>query len=180
MEIKFNFKSFDPSEHLKNYAASRFAKLEKHLRNPENASVRINLEVEKFRQMAEVVLDADSIHLSTQEETNDMYSTIDVALDKIEKQLKKVRDKQKEKRRSSPGQFAPSPTSGAETALESEAPAVVQTDMFEPKPMDVEEAVTRLQKSDYDFLVFFNAGTNRVNVVYTRKNGDFGLIDPGI
>lgn len=177
MEIKFNFKSFDPSEHLKNYAATRFGKLEKHLRNPENASVRINLEVEKFRQMAEVVLDADGIHLSTQEETNDMYSTIDAALDKIEKQLKKVRDKQKEKRRSNPG---PAPTAAAETSPESDAPSVVLTDMFEPKPMDVEEAVIRLQKSDYDFLVFLNAATNRVNVVYARKNGDFGLIDPGM
>lgn len=177
MEIKFNFKSFDPSEHLKNYAVSRFEKLEKYLRNPENSSVKINLEVEKFRQMAEVVLDADSIHLSAQEETHDMYATIDVVLDKIETQLKKVRGKQKEKKR---GKSGSSQTTGAEISSESDLPQVVQTDLFEAKPMDVEEAVSRLQKSDYEFLVFFNADTNRVNVIYVRKNGDFGLIDPGM
>lgn len=179
MEIIFNFKSFDPSDHLKNYAQTRFAKLEKFVRNPENASIKINLEVEKFRQMAEVIMDADSVHISAQEETNDMYSTIDVVLDKIEAQLKKARNKQKDKRRKKATQPATAPTS-LEGGAETKAPQVVQTDRFEAKPMDIEEAMGRLQKSDYEFLVFFNADTNRVNVVYTRKSGDYGLIDPGM
>lgn len=179
MEIIFNFKSFDPSDHLKNYAQTRFAKLEKFVRNPENASIKINLEVEKFRQMAEVIMDADSVHISAQEETNDMYSTIDVVLDKIEAQLKKARNKQKDKRRKKAAQPATAPTS-LEGGAETKAPQVVQTDRFEAKPMDIEEAMGRLQKSDYEFLVFFNADTNRVNVVYTRKSGDYGLIDPGM
>ncbi len=178
MEIIFNFKSFDPSDHLKQYAESRFAKLEKYVRNPVNASIKINLEVEKFRQMAEVILDADSVHISAQEETNDMYSTIDVVLDKIETQLKKARNKQKEKRRNRSGQ---SPAAAeSESPSEQEAPRIVRTDRFEAKPMDIDEAVERLQTSDYEFLVFFNADTNRVNVVYTRLSGDYGLIDPGM
>ena len=179
MEIIFNFKSFDPSDHLKQYAKSRFAKLEKYVRNPANANIKINLEVEKFRQMAEVVMDADSVHISAQEETNDMYSTIDVVLDKIETQLKKARAKQKDKRRSRSG-YNTAVSAGAEVAAEPESPQVVRTDLFEAKPMDVEEAVGRLQKSDYEFLVFFNADTNRVNVVYNRTSGDYGLIDPGM
>ena len=180
MEIIFNFKSFDPSDHLKAYAESRFAKLEKYVRNPGNASIKINLEVEKFRQMAEVVLDADSVHISAQEETNDMYSTIDVVLDKIETQLKKARNKQKEKRRNRSGASPAAGAGGPEAPFDPEIPQIVQTNRFEAKPMDIEEAVERLQKSDYEFLVFFNADTNRVNVVYNRIRGDYGLIDPGM
>ena len=185
MEIQFNFKNFEPSAYLKGHIQSRFEKLDKYLRNPETGQIQINLEVEKFRQIAEAVLTADDLHLTAQDETQDMYATVDSILDKMEAQLRKYRDKQKrDKKRNKTEKTASELTSPAgepdvgEAASDESAPAVVETDMFEPKPMDVEEAVIQLQKTNYDFLVFFNADNNRVNVVYRRKNGDYGLIDP--
>jgi putative sigma-54 modulation protein len=185
MEIQFNFKNFEPSAYLKDHIQSRFEKLDKYLRNPETGQIQINLEVEKFRQIAEAILTADDLHLTAQDETQDMYATVDSILDKLEAQLRKYRDKQKrDKKRNKTEKAAAGPgASSAETAVEETvaaeaAPSVVETDMYEPKPMDVEEAVIQLQKSNYDFLVFFNAENNRVNVVYRRRNGDYGLIDP--
>jgi putative sigma-54 modulation protein len=182
MDVVFNFKNFEASDHLKQYAQTRFEKLDKYLRNPETAQVQINLEVEKFRQIAEVILHADENKISAQEETEDMYSTIDLVLDKIESQLRKLRSKEKDRRRGKGARTS----SGAETGSplfteqggEDEQPKIVPTDMFEPKPMDVEEATIRLQRSEDGFFVFFNAESNRVNVLYRMKNGDFGLIDP--
>ncbi|MFW5970692.1 MAG: ribosome hibernation-promoting factor, HPF/YfiA family [Desulfovermiculus sp.] len=184
MEIVFNFKNFEASNHLKQYATTRFEKLDKYIRNPDTAQVQINLEVEKFRQVAEVILSADDNKISAQEETEDMYSTIDLVLDKVEAQLRKQRNKQKDRRRgkgnrASGGEFGTAALRSEQSAGEDQ-PRIVPMDMYEPKPMDVEEAATRLQKSDDEFLVFLNAGTNRVNVVYRLKNGDFGLIDPGV
>ena len=179
MEIKFNFKSFEPSDHLKSYAQTRFEKLEKYIKKSDNAQLLVNMEVEKFRQIAEVILSSDDMRVSAQKESEDMYSTIDMVLDKIETQVKKLKDKQKDKRK---GKSSKAEELGPESVPGDlgSPPDVVKTDMFEPKPMDVDEAVRQLQKSDYDFLVFFNAETSRVNVIYRRKNGDFGLIDPGM
>ncbi|MBS3779892.1 MAG: ribosome-associated translation inhibitor RaiA [Desulfovermiculus sp.] len=182
MDVVFNFKNFEASNHLKQYAQTRFEKLDKYIRNPESAKVQVNLEVEKFRQIAEVILAADENKVSAQEETEDMYSTIDMVLDKVEAQLRKLRDKEKDRRRGKGNRSAATIEPGAGLVSEQSGgegqPRIVATEMYEPKPMDEEEAAFRLQKSDYDFLVFFNAGTNRVNVIYRMKNGDFGLIDP--
>ena len=184
MEVVFNFKNFEPSNHLKEYAQTRFEKLDKYIRNPETAQVQINLEVEKFRQIAEVILTADENKISAQEETEDMYATIDQVLDKVEVQLRKLRDKEKDRRRgkgnkaAAGGETAPGELLFPEQGGGDEQPRIVPSERYEPKPMDVEEAAIQLQKSDDGFLVFINAETDRVNVLYRMKNGDFGLIDP--
>jgi putative sigma-54 modulation protein len=182
MEVVFNFKNFEASNHLKQYAQTRFEKLDKYLRNPDTAQVQINLQVEKFRQIAEVIVTADENKISAQEETDDMYSTIDMVVDKVEAQLRKLRDKEKDRRRGKGNRASSGPGPDAvpfsEQTGDENQPHIVPTEMYEPKPMDVEEAAIRLQKSDEGFLVFFNADSNRVNVLYRMKSGDFGLIDP--
>jgi putative sigma-54 modulation protein len=180
MEIKFTFKNFEPSEHLKKYARTRFEKISKYMLDSENADLQVNLEVEKFRQIAEVILTAKNLHLSATEESEDMYSTIDLVLDKLEAQVKKVREKVKDrhkKRKEKPVRMDVISFSKGETGKKE--PVIVQTDHYEPKPMSVEEAAMQLESLNYEFLVFLNADTERVNVIYRRKNGDFGLIDPG-
>lgn len=181
MNIAFNFKNFDPSDHLKDYAEKRFEKLEKYLANHDAAEVQVNLSVEKIRQMVEVIVSDDNLHLSANESADDMYSAIDLVVDKIVAQMKRIREKQKSKR-------------AAKTADKSvrheifsfvgegedKSKSIVATDSFSPKPMDVEEAAMQLETLDYEFLVFRNAETERVNVVYRRKDGNFGIIDPGL
>ncbi len=181
MEIVINFKNFEPSEQLKDYARNRFEKLEKFVKNPDNMQLHLNMEVEKFRQIVEAVLYADDIHLSAQDETEDMYATLDSVLDKMEVQVRKLKEKQKDKRKKKSNKLdnippvsnpAPEATDATDNAL--------LTESIDSKPMDVQEAMVQLQKSDYDFLVFYNADKNRINVLYQRKKGEYRLIDPGI
>ena len=180
MQIQFNFKSFDPSDHLMKYARNRFSKLGRYIHNPEGAEIQINLEVEKFRHMAEVVLVDKNTHISAREESEDMYSTIDLVLDKMEAQLRKSREKVKDKRKAKkPSMVRMDVISFRESASGRER-TIVESDHFIPKPMSVDEAAMQLQSLNYEFLVFDNSELDRINVIYRRNNGDFGLIDPGI
>lgn len=179
MNINFTFKNFEPSDHLKKYATTRFEKLLKYDRT-DNAELKITLSVDKFRQKAEVVMTGDDLNLSAYEDSEDMYSTIDMVLDKMDVQVRKLREKAKDIRRKRGTvrmdvvSFAP-----AEGGERSDA-TITQTDSYEPKPMPVEEAAMQLDNLGYEFLVFLNAETERINVIYRRKNNDYGLIDPGM
>lgn len=176
MNISYNFKNFDPSPHLKDYAAQRFGKLGKYLGDAEEPELVVNLSVEKFRQIAEVVFNSDNAHVSAYEESEDMYSTIDLVLDKLEAQLRRMREKMKDRRRGGRGQVFTNVLSFSE---DDGVPTIIEADKYEPKPMSVEEAAEQLRSREMDFLVFRNAESEGLNVIYRRKNGDYGLIDPG-
>jgi putative sigma-54 modulation protein len=181
MQIKFNFKNFEPSDHLRAYAKKRFEKLSKYIHDTESAEVQVNLEVEKIRQKSEVVVYADGNKFSAFEETEDMYSTIDQSLDKVEAQLRKMRDKAKKKHRMEGTKSVRMDVfSYVHSETGEQVRNIVKTDRYEPKPMTVDEAAMQLDTLDYEFLVFYNAENDSVNVIYKRDNGDFGLIDPGM
>ncbi|HDQ40267.1 MAG TPA: ribosome-associated translation inhibitor RaiA [Desulfonatronum sp.] len=181
MEIKFTFKNFEPSKHLKGYAQERFEKIAKYLPQEAQSELSVNLSVEKYRHMAEIILVGKDLHISANAESEDMYSTIDLVLDKLEAQVRKSREKGKDHRRGQKGRSARvdfiSFIQGEGGKREQ---AITATDNFQPKPMSVDEAAMQLETLGNDFLVFFNAEIDRVNVIYRRKSGDFGLIDPGI
>lgn len=179
MNISFAFKNFEPSDHLKEYAASRFEKMGKFIGDTVETELQVNLSVEKFRHKAEIVLTADNLHISAYEESEDMYSTIDQVLDKLEAQLKRMRERHKERRRAGTPRAARTEVISFSDEAAGRESTVKQTDNFEPKPMSVEEASLQLESRKFEFLVFRNAETERVNVIYRTKNGDFGLIDPG-
>lgn len=182
MNINCTFKNFEPSDHLKKYAATRFDKLEKYVKHTVECELQVTLSVEKFRHMAEVVLYADNIHISAYEESEDMYSTIDMVLDKLEAQLRRMREKVKGKRRQAMigRDVRLDYVSFSDTGGGGRQRTIVEADRYVPKPMSVDEAAEQLETLEYEFLVFTNAETEGVNVIYRRKNGDFGLIDPGM
>jgi len=177
MNIAFNFKNFEPSPGLREYAAKRFDKLSKYMPNSDNAEVVVTLSVEKNRQIADVVIDADAMHISAHERSDDMYSTIDMITDKLDAQLRKLREKMKDRRKAAQGDV----TMGVLSLTgEGKVRSIEESDKYSPKPMSVDEAVEQLNAMHYEFLVFLDAETERVNVLYKRKNGDYGLIDPGV
>ncbi len=178
MNISFTFKNFEPSDHLKGYAQKRFEKVSKFVSDSE-ADLQVNLLVDKFRHKADVILNADNIHISAYEDSEDMYSTIDMVLDKLEAQLRRMREKMKSRNRQGRGNKAQMSFLSYEDFSGDKQPTIVGTDSYQPKPMSVDEAAMQLDALDNDFLVFLNAETDDVNVIYKRKNGDFGLIDPG-
>ena len=180
MRITFNFKNFDPSDHLRKYAKDRFGKLAKFMAGTPDAELQVNLEVEKFRHIADIVLTGKNVHISAREDSEDRYSTVDMVWDKLEAQMRKVRDKDKSRRRGGNDGANAGDVSFDEEAVGQRKPNIQKTDDFSPKPMVVEEAAMQLENSDNEFLVFLNAESERVNVIYRRKTGDFGLIDPGV
>lgn len=173
MNIAYTFKNFEPSDHLRKYASRRFEKLGRFINKSENVEMTVNLSVDKFRHKAEVQFTGDNLNLSAVEQSEDMYATVDMILDKLEAQIKKHSEKLKEKRRGM-GQAVEVPPG------ESAGKSIIGEDKFVPKPMFLDEAAMQLEQlSDEDFLVYLDAETNRVNVLYRRKDGNFGLIDAG-
>ena len=175
MQTSVTFKNIDPSDNLKEYVGDKLNRFDKYLDNPAEASVV--LAVEKFRHSAEINIFGDRLNLTAKEETNDMYSAIDMVLDKLEKQIKKSKEKIRERRSGSKSRSREMIAEQAEI-LEDESGRQIRVQNIEYKPMDIEEATMQMDLLSDNFLVFTNARTDKVNVLYRRKDGHYGLIQP--
>lgn len=178
MQINVSFRHTDPSEPLKLYAEEKLSRVKKYLEEPIEAHVI--LKVEKFRHIAEVSVDAPGLRLNGAEETDDMYTSIDLLVDSLENQVKKGKEKVRRRR---------VPTGGKESGFSGDhsksAPAVpddddlqiIRTEQVYAKPMDLDEAVMQFNISSGEFIVFTNRHSSRINVLYRRKDGHLGLIE---
>lgn len=177
MEISVTFRHIESTESLRVYAVEKLSKLKKYLDTPIEAHVV--LEVEKFRHIADVTLNADGTRIKAAEETGDLYSAIDQVADKIEAQLKRHREKIREKR---PENAKAVPSLAEEESAGTAAPVPEEPDIIVEKlvskPMDPEEAAMQLTMGQREFLVFRNSKTKEMNVLYKRRDGNFGLIEP--
>ncbi|UCD87697.1 MAG: ribosome-associated translation inhibitor RaiA [Desulfobacterales bacterium] len=180
MQTSVTFINLDPSETLKTYACEKLDRFDKYVENPAKANVVLT--VEKFRHVADINISADGFVVNGHEETSDMYSAIDMALDKLEKQIIKNKKKFK-KRRSTAARSKMLRYQEAEAMapgdLGQETPSrVVRIKNIDYKPMDVDEAVLQMDLVKDSFLVFTNAQSEEVNVLYRLKDGNYGLIRP--
>jgi putative sigma-54 modulation protein len=175
MQTSVTFKNLDPSEHLKAYVGDKLDRFDKFLDNPAEANVV--LAVEKFRHIAEINIAGDKLNIIGKEETNDMYSAIDMVLDKLEKQIKKNKQKIRE-RRSTAKSRNRSIIEEADYLSDDEVERQIKIRNIEYKPMDIEEAVLQMDLIEDNFLVFTNARSDQINVLYRRRDGHYGLIQP--
>ncbi|MCU0564786.1 MAG: ribosome-associated translation inhibitor RaiA [Desulfobacterales bacterium] len=173
MQTSVSFKNLDPSDHLKAYVSEKLNRFDKLLDNPAEAGVV--LAVEKHRHIAEVNITGDRLSINGKEETGDMYSAIDMVLDKLEMQIKRSKQKIRERRASAKGQTR---TIREDSGSEEEGAREIQVESIDYKPMDVEEAVMQMDLGEQSFLVFTNARSSEINVLYRRKDGHYGLIQP--
>ena len=157
-----------------------------HLDYPKIIEAHVILEVAKYRHSAEVILVCSNhITIEAREQTNDMYAAIDAAVDKICRQMRKYKTRLMKKHRPrhdivhhlEEHVLEPEPVEldGEEDGAHH---PVVKSERYPVKPMFVDEAVLQLEMSTKQFLVFLNARSSRMNVLYRRKSGDFGLIEP--
>jgi putative sigma-54 modulation protein len=174
MDVTVTFRHVDSTESLKEYAEDKLSKLDKYFDFPIEAHVVMT--AEKFRRMADVTLNVNGTVIKAEEETEDMYSAIDQVMDKIEIQVKRYRDKIRNRRTKSE---SPLNIGRTEEAVDSGAdePDIVAEKLV-AKPMDPEEAAMQFTMSQQDFLVFRNSRSGDINVIYKRKDGDLGLIEP--
>lgn len=179
MQVKVTFRHVEPSNAIKEYCKEKLGKLEKYLEGSIDANVTLG--VEKHRHEADVTITASGIKIHGRETTGDMYSAIDLVSDKLETQVKRYRDKLKKfhrNQRRGPQQDFKLGVYEADSIAEEPQPRTITTKRLVAKPMYVDEAAMQMDLSQDGFLVFMNAESQVLNVIYRRHDGNFGLIEP--
>ena len=172
MNISVRGKNVQVTPALKEHVEKRIGKLGRFFDTDQEAQA--TLTVEKDRHKIEVTMPLNGYLLRGEEETGDMYASIDLVIDKLEKQVEKYKTRVSRKIREASNMKEMSPLAGAVE----EEPHLVRTKKFAFKPMPVEEAILQMNLIGHSFFVFSNADTEEVNVVYKRKDGNYGLIEP--
>ena len=172
MRYTISGKNIDVTEGLKEAIYEKIGKLEKYF-NPDT-EVNVTLSVEKMRQKIEVTIPIKGSIIRAEQVSDDMYVSIDLVEDIIERQMRKYKTKLASKIHAE-STFQPY---FQQEETEDEPIRIVRTKQFAVKPMDIEEACVQMELLGHSFFVFRNAETDEVNVVYKRKGNTYGLIEP--
>jgi putative sigma-54 modulation protein len=177
VEIIFTGRHQGVNASVKSYLTS---KLERSIKNiPKVNGVHVIIDSERFQHKVEVLIHLNHMRLRAAEKAENLTASIDKVLDKLERQLKKYKDKLQH-HRSRDKEILLSKAISEERAEETKGnPRLIRTKRLAPKPMDESEAMMQLKLSEDVFLVFLNSETDVVNVIYKKKDGNFGLIEPG-
>jgi len=179
MQVTMTFRHMEQSDALKAYAEEKLERVTKYIDSP--ISVQIYFSVEKkIRHIVEIVINSKGISTKASEATNDMYAAIDAVIDKIERQLVRYKEKIKahklngeERGRQLSKKILESGSIEASTGT-----VVIKTTTETAKPMLLDEAVMQMDLLHKDFFVFTDAESSEISVLYRRKDGNFGLIEP--
>ncbi|RSK28606.1 ribosome-associated translation inhibitor RaiA [Bacillus sp. HMF5848] len=180
MNFNIRGENIDVTPAIREYVEKKISKLERYFDDTPSTEVNANLKVYNDKQSkVEVTIPMPGLMLRAEESHTDMYAAIDLVSDKIERQIRKHKTKVNRKLRDqgSPKFFFNGETEAAVTTVDEEM-EVVRTKRFDLKPMDAEEAVLQMNLLGHAFFVFTNSATNKTNVVYKRKDGRYGLIEP--
>jgi len=165
-------KNFDIGDQTKAKIESVLAGIEKLL--PPDSSVNVTVNRGKTKYKTDISLKSGKLIVRSEKEDEDMMASVDKATENLEKQLLKIKGKKVVKRKDVTPDTAEVEIAEEDTAI------VERIKKFEVVPMDLEEAITQMELLDHDFFVYLNIETGAVNVIYKRKNGNYGLIEPEI
>jgi putative sigma-54 modulation protein len=192
MQLAVTFRHMDATPALKEYAREKVDRINKYFPDPIKAHVVLSTD-RGFNHVADVMITLhNGFVIKGEETTEDMYSSIDLVMAKIERQVRRYKEKLQHHRpvgrETPPREFNLTVMAMNEAAAlqpseqGSAAPSqytVVKKDKFVAQPLSIEHAILQLNLQDNDFLVFTNAVSRDVNVVYRRKDGTYGLIETG-
>ena len=167
-------KNIDVTPGLKEAVESKLKKLERYF--TPDTEIHVTLSVQKERQKIEVTIPVKGGIIRSEQQSNDMYVSIDLVEEVIERQLRKYKNKLVAKHQE--GSSFSSSFYDADATADDGDVKIVRTKRFGIKPMYPEDACVQMELLGHDFFVFCNAETDEVNVVYKRKNGSYGLIEP--
>jgi len=173
MEYTITGRNVEITESLKTAVAEKVGKLERYF--SQETIAHVTLSVEKNRQKIEVTIPVKGGMIRAEQSSSDMYVSIDLVEEAIETQLKKYKNKlidRYQDKKNFTKEFI------EQEAYDDEEIKIVKTKRFDFKPMDPEEACMQMELLGHDFFVFTNAQTEQTNVVYKRKGGTYGLIEP--
>lgn len=179
MELYISSHDIEVTDYLREYIDKKIGKLDRYL--PEIQEVRVDLSSENTRsagelQVAQVTLRVNGKYIRGEERTHDIFASVDAVLDKLYRQIARYKGKREDRWR---GRGAYQPPEPLPIDLgEEEEGTIVRRKRFQMYPMDEREAIEQMELLGHTFFVFHNAETGEVNVVYRRRDGDYGLIIP--
>lgn len=173
MRLNVRGKNIEVTEALHDHVEKRIGKINKYFEFDTEAQVALG--VVRGLHTVEVTVGINGMILRAEEATGDMYASIDLVVDKLERQIAKYKTRINRKSRQGGGIKA---LNELPQVTEDEEMTVVRTKRFHVKPMPVEEAILQMNLLGHDFYVFADAETDEINVVYRRKDGRYGLIEP--
>ncbi|MBN2282719.1 MAG: ribosome-associated translation inhibitor RaiA [Deltaproteobacteria bacterium] len=178
MNISVTFRNTDAEDWLKDYVSKRLSKLERYIDKPVEAQV--TLSVEKFRNVAEIKILAKGMNVNGREEAKEMVLAVDTVTDKIERQIKKIREKTRNhKDNAVRARKEPFPGGGQDVAFEDvdEPSRNVEVKKMTLQPMSLDDAVLMLEESKNRFFIYRDSASEAVSVIYRRDDGGFTLIE---
>ena len=173
MKFIISGKNIDVTDGLRSAVNEKIGKLERYF--TDSTEIHVTLSTEKERQKIEVTIPMKGNIIRAEQESNDMYVSIDLVEEIIERQLRRYKTKLIEKQQTA---VSLNKAFIEEENEDDEEIRIIRTKRFAVKPMDSEEACVQMELLGHNFFVFSNAETDEVNVVYKRKDGSFGLIEP--
>lgn len=182
MNVEITGRHIDITPAIRDFTSDKLQKLERCI--DEIMEAHVILSVQKHRHTAEIVIKARNRTLTGNDETGDMYASIGNAVDKIEKQARRLKDKWTTRRKHarSTHDVAAFPIIDEEDHNENQpaqdGPRIIRSTIGTRKPMSVEDAALELVESDLEFLVFRDSRSQRIGVLYRRTDGNLGLIEP--
>ena len=175
MGLTVTFRHLEPNEALKSYSEEKVLKIERYVPNLNEAQVILSLE--KRRHIAEVIINVNKGKITAKEVSEDnLYFAIDLVMDKIESQARKYKDKltsHKDQHRKAKHNIL-----SVQSVSDNDKTDVVRTESVIVEVMTLDDAIEHIKLIDNEFLVFKNSATERVNILYKRRDGDLGLIEP--
>jgi putative sigma-54 modulation protein len=183
MQLTITGKNIEINDTLRKYVEKKIGRLDRYL--PNIIDGRVELEKAEGaraaddRQIAQVTLRTKKVVLRAEEISSDIFVSIDAVVDKMQRQADRYKGKRSAKRSETPqAGIAAAELSEEEEDAGEEQPLVSRVKRFEMVPMDEEEAIGQMELLGHDFYVFFNVNHNQINVLYRRRNGEYGLIQP--
>ena len=173
MKINIRGNKMDVTPTIKSYIEQKIGRLDKYLDKPEEVTANVVTRIRGKDQIVEVTIPIKKIILRGEEAHNDLYAAIDLVSDKIERQIRKNKTKIK---KSNQKEVMSSFDLSFE-AIEEETKEIVKRKEIEMKPMSEEEAILQMELVDHDFYVFKDTKTDRVCVIYKRKDNNYGIIE---
>jgi putative sigma-54 modulation protein len=181
MELIVKGRGFEVTDRLQDYVEKKVGKLDRYLPTITEAWVELSSEETKAagdRQVCQVTVRANGVILRAEERSEDIFYSIDTVLDKMYRQIARFKGKRKNRWRGASTPPEPLPLELEDEYDEEEVSRIVRFKRFPMAPMNPEEAVEQMELLGHDFFVFYNADEGQINVLYRRKDGDYGVIQP--
>ncbi len=173
MEYKIRGKKFKITEDIKEYVETKLGKLDKYFESPENYTATVVIRPDGVMQVVEVTIPAKKMILRAEEVNKDPFAAIDLVLDKLERQIRKNKTRMSKKANKD---RIVGLSVDFEAPEEKDTSKVVKRKDVELKPMSEDEAILQMNLIDHDFFIFRNSKNGEIEVIYKRKDGNYGSI----